>query len=202
MRGRVKRPWDQTAPKHVKCHGGPASVHLCAESAPVNRRPESVRCHPSKMPGLRLPPLDVRRPAPDSSCLGVQDGLQRTVRLNRCRRRRLIIRTDCRVARVVRRHQSALGTREARRDSSPALRASVANRVGGRRGCLTAPFPPPPSEPDWRLSYSSGSPVVRSGLPLPEWWPCRFSAPHVACLPAVPPTSRPPFATWTAFPSS
>src|SRR5262249_51786558 len=89
-----------------------------------------------------------------------------------------------------------------RRDSSPALRASVANRVGGRRGCLTAPFPPPPSEPDWRLSYSSGSPVVRSGLPLPEWWPCRFSAPHVACLPAVPPTSRPPFATWTAFPSS
>jgi hypothetical protein len=45
-------------------------------------------------------PLDVRRPAPSSSCPGIKDGLQRTVRLNRCRRRRLIIRTDCRVARL------------------------------------------------------------------------------------------------------
>ena len=37
--------------------------------------------------------------------------------------------------------------------------AGQADRVGGQRGCLTAPFLPPPSEPDRRLSYSSGSPV-------------------------------------------
>jgi hypothetical protein len=44
--------------------------------------------------------LDVPRSAHDSSCPSVKNGLQQTVRLNRCRRRRLIIRTDCRVARV------------------------------------------------------------------------------------------------------
>jgi hypothetical protein len=43
---------------------------------------------------------DVRRPAHDSSGLGVKDGLQRTIRLNRCRRRSLVTRTDGRVARV------------------------------------------------------------------------------------------------------
>jgi hypothetical protein len=41
-----------------------------------------------------------RRPAPYSSCPGVKDGLQRRVRLKRCRRGRLIIRTDCTLARV------------------------------------------------------------------------------------------------------
>src|SRR5262249_17306472 len=57
--------------------------------------------NPEQDAGMRAPsPLDVRRPAHDSSCPGVKEGLQRTVRLNRCRRRRLIIRTDCRVARV------------------------------------------------------------------------------------------------------
>jgi hypothetical protein len=34
--------------------------------------------------------------------------------------------------------------------SSPAGSARfAASRVDGRRGCLTAPFPPSPSEPDW-----------------------------------------------------
>ena len=49
---------------------------------------------------VTAPSLDDRRPASYSSCLGLKDGLERMVRLNRCRRRRLIIRTDCRVARV------------------------------------------------------------------------------------------------------
>ena len=42
-------------------------------------------------------PSDSRRPVHDSSCLGVKDGFRRTVRLNRCRGRRRIIRTDSRV---------------------------------------------------------------------------------------------------------
>lgn len=41
-------------------------------------------------------PPDVGRPAHDSSGLGVKDARQRTVCLNRCRRRRLIIRIDSR----------------------------------------------------------------------------------------------------------
>jgi hypothetical protein len=45
--------------------------------------------------------------------------------------------------------------------------------------------------------------VVRSGLRLPERWPCRFSIfPHVASFPAVPPTYLARFAVWTAFPPS
>jgi hypothetical protein len=43
---------------------------------------------------------DVRHRAHLVSSVGVRDGPQRTVRLNRWRRRRLIIRTDFRVARV------------------------------------------------------------------------------------------------------
>ena len=55
---------------------------------------------PERDAGVTAPPLDVRRPAHDSSCLGVKEGLQRTVRLNCCRRRGLIIRTDDCAARV------------------------------------------------------------------------------------------------------
>ena len=42
-------------------------------------------------------PSGARSPAHDSSCLAAKDGLQRTVRLNRCQRCRMIIRIDCRV---------------------------------------------------------------------------------------------------------
>ena len=38
---------------------------------------------PARCQGNGSLPLDVRRPAPSSSCPGVKDGLQRTVRLNR-----------------------------------------------------------------------------------------------------------------------
>jgi hypothetical protein len=41
-------------------------------------------------------------------------------------------------------------------------RTPGAHRVGGQRGCREAPFLPPPSEPDWNLSNSSGSPVPGS----------------------------------------
>jgi hypothetical protein len=44
--------------------------------------------------------LDLRPPVHCSSCLGVKDGLHRTVRLDRCRRSGFIIRTDCRLARI------------------------------------------------------------------------------------------------------
>jgi len=43
---------------------------------------------------------------------------------------------------------------------------------------------------------------MQSGLPLPEWWSCRFGVSHVAYLPVVPPTYLTPFALWPAFPSA
>ena len=76
-----------------------ADVPFHPGSARTNRRPECVRGRPSKMPGNGSL-LEVHRPAYDSSCLGITDGLQRTVRLNQGRRRRLIIQTGCRVAHV------------------------------------------------------------------------------------------------------
>jgi hypothetical protein len=54
-------------------------------------------------------PLDVRRSTHNSSWLGVKEGLQRTVRFNRCRRHSPIIRTDCRAARVGPRRRSNFG---------------------------------------------------------------------------------------------
>jgi hypothetical protein len=47
-----------------------------------------------------FPWIHVRRPTRESSSPDTEGGLQLTVRLNRCRKRRLIIRTACRVARV------------------------------------------------------------------------------------------------------
>ena len=71
-----------------------------------------------------------------SSCLGVKDGLQRTVRLNRCRRRSLIIRTDCRVARSVR-HTDACHSQDAQgtdREHPQAGSCQTAKDDGGKPG--------------------------------------------------------------------
>jgi hypothetical protein len=136
MRGRVKRQWDQTAPKRVKCHDGRLIVHLCAESAPVNRRPESGRCRPSKMSGLRLPPPDVGRPAPYLGCLGIQHGLQRTVRLNPCRRCRLIILPPVALRASVRRHRSTLARSPARYYVSSVDRAERGDSLSFKRPAI------------------------------------------------------------------
>jgi hypothetical protein len=87
---------------------------LAHRSLPQNER-DFWRRKRTRQPAARMrprsPEQDARVTAPSAGCmfaapphsssgLGVRDGLQRTVRLNRCRGRGLIIRTDCRVARV------------------------------------------------------------------------------------------------------
>ena len=101
----------RAAPRPTYCRTNPHAVHI--RRFPVI--PDRVRPLPQKehaSTGCQNPSaiararrlgygtlcLDARRPAHDSRCLGVKDGLKRTVCLNRCRRRSLIIRTDCRVA--------------------------------------------------------------------------------------------------------
>jgi hypothetical protein len=75
-------------------------------------------------------PRDVCGPAPDSTCRRVKDGLQRTVRLNRCRRRGLSSEPIVALRASVRRHRRAQADRCALRSIRPTrasrpLRASV-----------------------------------------------------------------------------
>ena len=92
----------------VRQSRGPAWGRMClfAQEAHASiGAPDPSAVARARCQGKGPLPLDVRRPAHDSSCLGVKDGLQRTVRLNRCRRRGLSSEPTVALRASVRRHE-------------------------------------------------------------------------------------------------
>src|SRR5262249_45496053 len=90
----VDEAWGEVVPGQ-----GLADTRFCrkAHTSTGGQDPSAVaraRCQ-----GNGSLPLDGPPPRPILKLTGRKDGLQRTVRRNLCRRRRLNIRTDCRVAR-------------------------------------------------------------------------------------------------------
>jgi hypothetical protein len=94
-----KAPWRPYPPGRLRLpRGGVRLLAHIAHASTGGQEPSAAA--PASFQGNESLLLDLRPPAHCPSCLGVEDGLHRTVRLDRCRRRGFIIRTDCRVARV------------------------------------------------------------------------------------------------------